>query len=844
MCRKLLHHGTLVFSLYVLLTSLACAGSAMIEGRVRDSQTGDALPGANVQIVKTGMGASTDIEGRYAIRDVPPGSYTLRATYVGYKTREFTVQVNEGQTVRQDFRMVAVGVEGEEVVITAQAQGQKEAINQQISALPIMNIVSRARIQELPDANAAESVARLPGVSLLRTGGEGSKVVIRGLSPQFNQITVEGVELPSNVTSQTLVAAGGGLEATGNAIGDRGEDLSMISSSMLNGIEVIKAITPDMDAAVLGGVVNFGLRKAQKASPASESSEASAAPMVELRMQGGYNQLKRSYDNYKWVASVEHRFFADQSFGVFVQGSDEKRNLSSNNMNASYALTQKLPPPFSDIPLPNITGVGISDTFRKRQRLGGTVVLDYQHDRGEIGLMNFISNQTTQDITRSESYSPGYSGVNYGASEGNNEMTVISNLLSAKHDFLLFRADLKISHSYTESNNPEDIGMSLPQQGSTTDLVGDLTSVEPKLVASQIVHNAALAWLDGMWTSSSVSKERTLQGSLDLTKDIALSMDLSARLKIGGMFQHRTREYDHDEGSGSQSYSGGGAVVSAIQRQYPGLIMYGGRISMLNFIKDSYAYGDFLNGDFHMGYPININLLWDMLPIAKRTASLEGYQKNVTGSVINDYNGWEDKSAAYAMLSLDYGPTFSLIPGVRYQNLTTNYSAMRITVTPNSYQGGLATVQDSHGYLLPMLHARYRPLEWLQFHFAYTQTLNYPDYSILTPRYIIGYSSIDYNNHAIKPARSENLDLVVSFVSNEIGLLSFNGFRKNIKDLIFFTHTYTSNLSKFPELPQGITQLYSLNTFINSPIPIDLYGLESEWQHTSGICRSLSTDWC
>jgi TonB-dependent receptor len=827
---QLLHRSALILVLNVLLASAGLAASGTIEGRVRDSQTGDALPGANVQIVKTGLGSSTDLEGRYAIREVTPGTYTLRATYVGYKQKEITVQVGEGQTLKQDFKLVAVGVEGEEVVVTAQAQGQKEAINQQISALPIMNIVSRARIQELPDANAAESVSRLPGVSLIRTGGEGSKVVIRGLSPQYNQITVEGVELPSNVTSQNVLAANGGLEATGNAIGDRGEDLSMISSSMLNGIEVIKAITPDMDAAVLGGVVNFGLRKAQKTSLAPGATDMPLAPMVELRMQGGYNRLKTNYDNYKWVASVEKRFFENQSFGVFVQGSDEKRNLSSNNMSAGYSLSTKLPPPMSDVPLPQITGVGISDTFRKRQRMGGTVVLDFQHERGEIGLLNFYSDQKTQEITRSESYSPGNNGVNYSAGESNNEMKVMSNLLSIKHDFSLFRVDLKVSHSYTESSNPEDLSFSMPQPGSNTGLVGNLTWVDPKMVASQIVHNQAVAWLDGIGTSSAISHERTVQASLDLTKDIALSLDLTSRIKIGGTFQHRTRDFDFGSAGGSQTYSGGGAVVTAIQQAFPWLQMYGGRISMMNFTKDSYQYGEFLNGDFQMGYPINVNLMWAMLPVAKKTPSLEGYQTNKTGSVINDYNGWENKSAGYAMVSLDYGPTLSIIPGVRYQDLTTRYTAMRILQTTNSYQGGPATIQHSHGYYLPMLHARYRMFEWLQFHFAYTQTLNYPDYSILTPRYIVSPGAADYNNHAITPAKSENLDLVVAFISNEIGLLSFNGFKKKIKDLVFFTHTYTADLSKWPELPQGGSQLYGLNTYINSPIPIDLYGLETEWQ--------------
>ncbi len=78
-----------------------------------------------------------------------------------------------------------MGIQGEVVVVTAQAAGQNEAINTQLSSQQIVSVVSAARIQELPDANAAESVGRLPGVSILRNGGEGSEVVIRGLQPRI-----------------------------------------------------------------------------------------------------------------------------------------------------------------------------------------------------------------------------------------------------------------------------------------------------------------------------------------------------------------------------------------------------------------------------------------------------------------------------------------------------------------------------------------------------------------------------------------------------------------------------------------------------------------------------------
>jgi TonB-dependent receptor len=807
--------------------------STTISGTVRDSQTGEALPGANVLLVKTSLGASTDVDGRYIIRDVSPGTYSLRATYVGYNQKEIAIQVKEGQALKQDFKLMAVGVEGEEVVVTAQAAGQNEAINRQLSSMPVMNAVSAARIQELPDANAAESVARLPGVSLIRTGGEGSQVVIRGLSPQYNQITIDGVEMPSDVTSQNNITGGGGaLESTGNSIGDRGGDLSMISSSMLGGIEVTKAITPDMDAAVIGGVVNFGLRKAARST--EEGGAYSASPWVprfDLRAQYGYNKLRSLTADYKYTASVERRF-ADEKFGVFLQGSIERRNLSANELGVNYVLNDKT---HGDAGIPDLTSMTLTDVYRDRKRLGGTLVLDYQHDNGEIGLMNFFSSSKTQAQNRGETINP-MPNVNdlwMNGGETNNTLGVITNLLSVKQDIPIFHVDFKLSHSYTENNSPEDLSFAGHSIGVGYANMANITKQSPQVIASLLQPTLAGAILEPITTTETLSKERTITGSLDLQTDIALSEELSTKIKFGGMWQHRTRDFNLTVNSGSAWHED--AMVSAWLRAYPWLKTEPGGLSFENFVSSYYYdYGNFLDGEYKIAYPVNIDEMWFLLPVAKgvtMTGDRGGYRPNVLASQVNDYNGTEDKSAGYAMATVNIGERITVLPGVRYQNLTTTYSAPRGMVVPgNKLQGTDTTVTHAHGYWLPMVHARYQPTDWMQVHFAYTRTLNYPDYSMLTPRYVISTGYIDYNNHALRPATSENLDLVVAFHSNEIGLLSFDGFRKRIKDLVFFSHTYISNLSQYPDLPQGGNQLYTFNTYINNPNTIDLYGIETEWQ--------------
>ena len=81
------------------------------------------------------------------------------------------------------------------------------------------------------------------------------------------------------------------------------------------------------------------------------------------------------------------------------------------------------------------------------------------------------------------------------------------------------------------------------------------------------------------------------------------------------------------------------------------------------------------------------------------------------------------------------------------------------------------------------------------------------------------------------PHVAENFDLVLSFHSNEIGLLTIDGFKKQIKDLIFFSRTYTTDLSSVSRSAAAAKrQLFEFNTYINNPIPVDCWGIETEWQ--------------
>ena len=204
----------LTFSV-IFTYGIAWSQSSNIFGVVADSSNGNVLIGANVIIEGTSLGMATDNAGKYSISNVAPGNYTIKVTYIGYETFNKEITISDQNKYELNFDLKYTTVEGKTVVVTAQARGQMDAINKQLKAKSIKNIVSSDRIQELPESNAAEAVARIPGVSIRREGGEGNKVVIRGLSPKYNKITVNGTNLASTDPN------------------NRSTDISMISQYML-----------------------------------------------------------------------------------------------------------------------------------------------------------------------------------------------------------------------------------------------------------------------------------------------------------------------------------------------------------------------------------------------------------------------------------------------------------------------------------------------------------------------------------------------------------------------------------------------------------------------------------
>ncbi len=822
MYRLNFNRGIVILIILFMGSIISASANSDIEGYVKDAQANTSLPAANIILLGTSLGAATDVEGKYVIRNIPPGSYNIRATYIGYESFQVEIEVKDNQKIELNFNLNPASLEGETVVVTGQATGQLEAINKQLSSLQIMNAVSSSRIQELPDANAAESLGRLPGISVLRNGGEGNTVVIRGLAPKFNQILIDGIQMSSSDPF------------------NRGTDLSMISSNMLQGIEVSKTVTADMDANVIGGVVNFELREAQVKEP--------GVPQFNVLLQGGYNNLSNAYNkynNYKLVGSGEDRFFDDR-LGVFAQLDIERRNLASNELGASFNHQGS-----STIQYLTST-LNLNDILRDRRRVNGTIVMDYKLPHGKINLMNFLSSGNTDMQNRAESFDILNNVHNYTLARSNSTLSIITNALNVKYSLPIFDANVKLSHSYSENKNPSDwtIGFQQASAGLTQFL--NVSNLDPKLIPLAANNDTNSTYLSSLITNSSFSTERAFTGSIDLEKDLNISDLISTKVKFGGMYRYKKRLYDYDQSSGQGlGLTSAKFVDSLIASHFPSTKRYNNTTSIpiSPFLDPNFSYGEFLGGDYNMILPLNYGMLSEMANyiksqtdfIAATPGANIAYFRDAFNSATNDYSGTEDQSAFYLMATINVGPEITIIPGVRYQDLKTTYTSSRGLQNTASATGGPylhydTTVTVDHAYWLPDVSLRYSPLSWFDIRLSYTNTISYPDYNAIIPRIDVStIGEIGWNNYELKPSRSTNYDIYLSFYDNTIGLFTVGGFLKQIDNLIYPWTFYVSGANARKYYPPSLVTstpsgTYNVNTYVNDPYRVKDWGIELDWQ--------------
>ena len=252
-----------------------------------------------------------------------------------------------------------------EIVVTGLRASLNNARNIKRQSLGIVDAISTQDIGKLPDTNLAESLQRVSGVSIDRSGGEGAFITVRGFGPEFNTVLVNGRQLATPTDPS---------QASGRAF-----SFDTLASELVAGVEVYKSSTARLQSGGVGSTVNI-----KTAHPFDfRGSKLSAT------VDGNYDQnSKKGAPDASFLFSDT---FADGKLGVLVSGSYQRRHDKLYQAQTDGWLVNP------DVPAGEVNGgagtVSASNpqgnlfipqnldtkvTIEDRERIGGTLVLQYR----------------------------------------------------------------------------------------------------------------------------------------------------------------------------------------------------------------------------------------------------------------------------------------------------------------------------------------------------------------------------------------------------------------------------------------------------------------------------------
>ncbi len=296
--RSLLVRTGLVSAALSLTAPAALA--AVVEGKI--TAAGDLpLSGAIVSILETGQSTSTGSDGGYRFGNVPEGDYTLKVTYIGADAQTLSISASDTAPATYNLSMDDTTKVMDSILVTGQSGSMFAGINESRAADNLISVLSADALGQFPDQNVAESVRRVAGISVANDQGEGRFVVIRGIDPNLNATSVNGVRVAAPEAGSRAVA------------------LDVIDSDILESIEITKSLTPDLDGDGIGGSINI------KTMSAFDRD----GMHLKVKADGIYSELSEEWGHKLGVTASN--IFMDDRLGIAGSIAWNKRDFITTN---------------------------------------------------------------------------------------------------------------------------------------------------------------------------------------------------------------------------------------------------------------------------------------------------------------------------------------------------------------------------------------------------------------------------------------------------------------------------------------------------------------------------------
>ena len=293
--------------------------TGQVSGVITDAESGDSLPGANVFIQGTTIGATSDIDGRYQLT-VPEGNHVLQVSFVGFKPTHANITITAGSTLKRDFALQEdlVGA-GEIVVLGTRRQGRT------ITDSPVpVDVISPAEIEATGMSETTQILQMLipsynaPQASVTDGSDHVRPATLRGLGPDQTLILVNGKRRHTS----SLVHVNGSVGR-----GSTGVDLNAIPAGAIERVEVLRdGAAAQYGSDAIAGVINIVLKE-RRGLDASLTLGQYVSSVIRGYEESEGNVAGEGPDTYNWDGD-----------GVNI-GSPEKVSYSDGqtlNLNLGY----------------------------------------------------------------------------------------------------------------------------------------------------------------------------------------------------------------------------------------------------------------------------------------------------------------------------------------------------------------------------------------------------------------------------------------------------------------------------------------------------------------------------
>ncbi len=769
--------------------------SGIISGKITDLETNFSLPGATIKLEGFNIYTYSKTNGDFEFLNVPEGAYKIEVTYIGYQKETQDVKVETNLNTKIFFALTTGSEElNETVIIGDRLRGQAKALNKQKSNPNITNIISSDQVGRFPDANIGDALKRVQGITMQNDQGEARNIIIRGLAPNLNSVTLNGDRIPS-------------------AEGDnRNIQMDLIPADMISTIEVNKTLTSDMDADAIGGSVNLITRASPNGERISATLAGGYGPIREkANYTAGFVYGNRFLNNKLGVvfsaSYFNNSFGSDNVEGVWVKGKKDQvymeefdiRKYDVQRIRNSFAFSTDYK--FNDNNSIYLNAMynfrdDIENRYRVRYR-GIDAIYDGNDDI--TGFEGDVRRQTKGGIDNNRN------------KNGRLERQTIQNYSVGGEHLLSTKLQMNWSVNYAQASEDRPNERYIEYQNKGLDFNMNLNDTRFPLITAAGDNTTEDFGFRELSENNNYTEESELGAKLNFRVPFSIIEDQKGRIRFGARVRIKDKLRDNNffEYSPITDFGNLNTLPSTF---YSGENWQAG---------SQYVPGNFVTNSYLGGLDLNNATLYDKIDVPAEYLGL-------------NYNAKENIYAGYIRFDQDFNDRLSMIAGLRIENTAIDYTANYIT----NEEDLEAKVNNTNSYtnVLPSIAFKYNTLNNWVYRAAFTTSLARPDYYALSPFVSVipdDDSAIDAGNPNLNATYAYNFDFMAEKYFKSVGILSGGVFYKNLTDFIY---TYRDNqytneqfASDFPSLinpiPTANPGNWSLTQQRNGE-SVDVFGFE------------------